>query len=668
MKNIKIKELRIENFKGVQSLTIPFENVTNIFGANATGKTTVFDAFTWLLFGKDSQDRKEFNIKNTKDTELNRQDHIVIGIVEIDGTTHEIKRVYREKWVKQRGALEATYNGNETLYYWNDLPLKQSDFNNRINEIVSENVFKMITNPLAFNSLKWQDQRNVLIDIAGDVSYQEITAENPAFQEVITNASKYANLDEYKKAINASIKKAKEDLKAIPTRIDEVLKSKPENIDFEVLRNEVSQKETELVAVENQISDQNKAFDAELQKLNDKKHHLFSLKTEVENITRDLRKQAEESTKIDTSAYDLVKKELEHQKQHLMLSQSNVGSFLNKKNNLQVLLEENKKLIDKKRSEWLQENQNTLQFSENEFVCPCCNRPYEADNIEAKKEEMLANFNKNKADKLAKIESQASELLEQKTKIESDISLFEQKTEAAEIDVSKLESKVSELENQVQKEQAQLGQTNGKTTEEVYNELLVENEQIKSKKAEISNLEKELQEVPKVDNQVLIERKNNLKADIERLKIELQKEVQIQQADNRIQTLKAEERALAQSIANVEKEIYTTEQLTKARIEKIESNINSKFKYVRFKLFDTQVNGGEVETCEALIDSVPFNNANTAGKINAGIDIINTLCDFYQVSAPIFIDNRESVIQLIESKSQIINLFVSEQDKTLRIN
>ncbi|WGU70684.1 hypothetical protein QIU18_00575 [Capnocytophaga canimorsus] len=281
---------------------------------------------------------------------------------------------------------------------------------------------------------------------------------------------------------------------------------------------------------------------------------------------------------------------------------------------------------------------------------------------------MLANFNKNKADKLAKIEKQASELLEQKTKIESDITLFEQNIETAKFEVSKLEIKVSELENQLQTEQAKLGQTNGKTTDEVYNELLVNNEQIKKKNAAISILEKELQEVPKVDNQALIEQKNNLKSDIESLKIELQKEAQIQQADNRIQTLKAEEKALAQSIANVEKEIYTADQLTKARIEKIESNINSKFKYVRFKLFDTQVNGGEVETCEALIDSVPFNNANTAGKINAGIDIINTLCDFYQVSAPIFIDNRESVSELIESKSQIINLFVSEQDKTLRIN
>ncbi|WGU68213.1 hypothetical protein QIU19_13250 [Capnocytophaga canimorsus] len=427
-------------------------------------------------------------------------------------------------------------------------------------------------------------------------------------------------------------------------------------------------KETELVEVESQINDKNKAFDTELQKLNNKKHHLFSLKTQVENITRDLRKQAEESTKIDTSAYDLVKKELDHQKQLLMLSRSNVGSFENKLNNLHNLLQENEKLIDKKRSEWLQENENTLQFSDNEFVCPCCNRPYEADNIEAKKEEMLANFNKNKADKLAKIEKQASELLEQKTKIESDITLFEQNIETAKFEVSKLEIKVSELENQLQTEQAKLGQTNGKTTDEVYNELLVNNEQIKKKNAAISILEKELQEVPKVDNQALIEQKNNLKSDIESLKIELQKEAQIQQADNRIQTLKAEEKALAQSIANVEKEIYTADQLTKARIEKIESNINSKFKYVRFKLFDTQVNGGEVETCEALIDSVPFNNANTAGKINAGIDIINTLCDFYQVSAPIFIDNRESVSELIESKSQIINLFVSEQDKTLRIN
>lgn len=117
----------------------------------------------------------------------------------------------------------------------------------------------------------------------------------------------------------------------------------------------------------------------------------------------------------------------------------------------------------------------------------------------------------------------------------------------------------------------------------------------------------------------------------------------------------------------LKKEQYTIDNFIKLKIDTIEGKINSKFSYVKFKLFETQINGGQVETCEALINGVPFSDANTASKINAGVDIINTLCEFYKVSAPIFLDNRESVSEIIPTDSQIINLIVSAGDKKLRV-
>src|SRR5690606_35241887 len=189
MKSILIKTLLIKNFKGLENLKVNFESITDIFGANASGKTTIFDAFTWILFGKDSQDRKDFEIKNTKNLDLNRQDHEVECVLLIDNDETVIKRIFREKWVKQKGALEPTFVGNETLFYWNELPLKQSEFQQRINLLLDEKIFKLITNPLAFNSMKWQERRAILIDIAGDISYDEIIKFKPEYGAVLTKAS-----------------------------------------------------------------------------------------------------------------------------------------------------------------------------------------------------------------------------------------------------------------------------------------------------------------------------------------------------------------------------------------------------------------------------------------------------------------------------------------------
>lgn len=188
MKTIIIKSLALINFKGIKSLNIDFGKETNIHGANGTGKTSIFDAFIWLFFGKDSTDRTNFEIK-TLDSQNNvipQIDHEVSAVIEVDGEEVTVKRTFREKWVKKRGALESEFGGNETLYFWNDVPMTLRDYTNKISSIVEESVFKLITSPTAFNSLKWQDQRQVLIDISGRVTDEDVAQGNPDFQNLLS--------------------------------------------------------------------------------------------------------------------------------------------------------------------------------------------------------------------------------------------------------------------------------------------------------------------------------------------------------------------------------------------------------------------------------------------------------------------------------------------------
>jgi len=144
-----------------------------------------------------------------------------------------------------------------------------------------------------------------------------------------------------------------------------------------------------------------------------------------------------------------------------------------------------------------------------------------------------------------------------------------------------------------------------------------------------------------------------------------------EQVEKRVDELGERESVLNQELADIEGRLWSVEQYNKIRIEMLVKSVNSRFSFTRFKLFEEQLNGGLNEVCEALINTngswVPFDSANNAGRINAGIDIINALATFYGITAPIFIDNREGVTELIPTNSQVINLRVSNK-KTLSLS
>ena len=283
--SIAIKEINLVNFKGLRNQNIKFNHVTNIFGDNGVGKTTIFDAFTWLMFGKDSTDRKDFGIKtlDKNNNVIPQIEHEVSAIIVVNEEEINIKRILREKWVKKRGSFEAEFSGNETIYYWNDVPKSQKEFQQKISSVLDESIFKMITNPLAFNSMKWQNKRAALIDIVGNVSDMLIAGNDSSFLDLLNKLSN-KSLEEYKKQISAQRKKMNDEIKSIPTRIDEVSRNMPNALDFEGLKNEKKSLVSNLEEIQTQIDDKNKAFEAVLQKKRSISNEVFELKSKLQNI------------------------------------------------------------------------------------------------------------------------------------------------------------------------------------------------------------------------------------------------------------------------------------------------------------------------------------------------------------------------------------------------
>lgn len=666
MKKVILKELKLTNFKGIKSLSVDFNDQTDIYGANGTGKTSVFDAFTWLLFGKDSSERANFEIKtlDSNNNAIPKIEHEVEAVIMVDDKTVTLRRTLKEKWTTRRGSSEAEFTGNETLYHWNDVPIQAGDFSNKVSEIVDEKVFKLITSPTAFNSLKWQDQRDVLISICGEITDEQVAGINDDFIALIEKSKqKDVSIEDLAKTSKASLKKAKDELKTIPTRIDEVERGKLQPLDFDSIKNQILQLNADKNSVEAQIANKLEAQNAELEKKAALKRRVYELENEVSDRIYQIKKQAKEQFLEFSERPTEIKKQIESIDANIATSKNTIDSKNREVEQLGSYVRKIDLQMSQLREQWHEVNARTFTMDEKECKCPTCKRAFDMEIIDDKRSELERMFNDDKRTELAKIDEKGKSF-----KIEKEGAL----------------SKIETLKSQVQKESdyhteqwklradlsEELASVNieDHTESNIYNLILEKHTSwLEEKRAEIDRLNQTINSQIAVNVDELKAKKSALQIEIDNLNKQLYVEQQIKDADTRIEKLKSEEEKLATSIVLMEKELYTIEQFTKAKMDTLEANINSRFRYVNFKLFETQINGGETPTCKALINGVPFSDANTASKINAGIDIINTLCEHYDVSAPIFIDNRESVTEVIECQSQIVNLIVSPEHKSLTV-
>lgn len=643
MKKVIIKKLSLLNFKGIRELEINFnESVTSISGRNGSGKTTVFDAFTWLMFGKDSEDRKAFNIKtlDASGKAIEKIPHEVTAIIEVNGEAVTLCRRFKEKWVRKRGSVKDEFTGHEEERLYNDVPMSVKDWTEKINAICSEETFKFITNPNYFPMQKADAQRAMLMRMAGDVSDEEIAFGNDDFQALLGQLTG-KTMEEYKREIAAKKRTIKAEIDTIPARIEECKRMMPESENWQELEAELEGRQKLLANVEGQISDKATAFTEASNERMKKSKRVGELKSERLDLEFKIKNQVQ----ADYNEQRNKQLALQRQVQNDELDLKNNETMLKGYDGEMTRLKENREALLK---EWREINARQLVFDDNAFVCPTCGRQLEIDDIERKQGEMTAKFNARKAADLGEINRKGDANKERMNEVEALI--------------SGCKAKIAELQERIKKAKENELYAATLTAPDATPAIETDAE-YQRLTSEIEALEKELA-VPTTapDTAELSEKKKQYAADIDEMKAKLAKRDTINRTNQRINELENQLRNQSDELSGLEGIEFTMAAFSKARIEAVESRINHLFSIVRFKMFETQINGGEVETCEATVDGVPYSDLNNAMKINAGLDIINAICKSEGVTAPIFIDNAESINELMPTESQMIRLVVTEDD------
>lgn len=657
---IEIKNLSLTNFKGIRAMSINLNQVTNVFGDNATGKTTLMDAFLWLLFGKDSTDRKDFEIKtlDANNQPYHRLDHEVCAVLIVDGNEITLRRSFKEKWTKKRGETTAEFSGHETGYFWNDVPMKQEEYQAKISSLLDDKLFKLITNTVYFNSLKWQDRRAVLLQIAGTISDDDVldailNAGTPYdFTQLINALKADKSIEEFKKELVAKKKKLKDELLVLPSRISEANLALPEEKDFTEVDAMIETVIADIDNVDGLLMNKSKAVRQHQDAITVKIKEVGTLRQQNTNL------EFEEAANVKAAA-NTREQNIVGKKNILRTKTDEKARFLNEYNKDDEQL---KKLVAEKEEQltkWQIENDKQLVFDDKDFCCPTCKRAYEVNDIEEKKTEFTSNFNADKSKKLHAVNQRGTEIKDTITTLQAKMENTKASGLALKTEIEVLQSDIIILEEE---------HTRLKADEETQ----VKNA-IKANTVIVANLQKmellneEINTPHAEDNSALLQRKKELQLQLDDLKKQLStKDARTKQLA-RIKELEEQENKMAQELASLEGVEFSIEQFTKSKMDELESRINGRFKIVRFKMFEEQINGGQVEACTTLINGVPYADANTAAKIQAGLDIINTLSDHYGVQAPVWVDNRESVVSLPETECQLINLIVSAADKKLRI-
>lgn len=683
LKTIKLKNIRIQNFKGCKERMVEFGDNTRISGANATGKTTMFDAFTWLLFNKDSLGASQFDIR-PKDSEGKMIDNVEISVeavIAVGEEEYSLKKVQKQKWVKKRGTDTTEFQGNVNEFEINGYPKSEKEFKEFIGSVIDEKVFNLVTNPSAFNALPWKEQREMLMKFVGSFTDVQIAEEyKEKFTKLIPElriASTDDILKKYAKAKNTLNK----DMVEIPARIDEVSKQLV-IVDVGALEVEKAAKEVALQKVEDELS----GGVGKLEEINNLRQQVIDLKmksSEIQNRANEelsqKRSEVREKCNAAENEYRNISKEI-HDMKH------EKDSFIRQKDAAE---HEKNRLL----SEWKAEKSKIFPdfvqlgafvepepIKDSDLVCPTCGQELP----EEVKQKRITDHNERceraKADYKARCEANKSKY--EKNKVEFDKQKEENLKRITE-NGQKAADAYREFQRKADDIQKDINALNVdlEVAKDSYMELKAELDKLPSVADVSSDSDyKEVQEsIISLEEKVQeLSRESTGRTELEARKRVIQDEIseielKIKSADNskieeRIAELEAEKSEVGQKIAEQEQMIALTEDFIRTKMNRISSVINEKFRIVSFKLFDNQINGGLKECCECTVNGIPFSSLNNGHRIIAGLDIIRSLSELNGVSCPVFIDNSEAVNEnnFPEMQSQMIHLTVTD-DKELKV-
>jgi DNA repair exonuclease SbcCD ATPase subunit len=670
----------MENFKGIKILDVNFSNKTSIKGQNAAGKTTIFDAFTWLLFNKNSAGEEKFNVRPL-DKDGHRIDNVeikVVGVIEVDGKEVELSKVQKQNWVKKRGTDTVTLQGNVNSFEIDGYPKSEADFKAYVSNLAqSDDMFKMLTNPQYFSSLKWKDQRDILMKLTTEVSDVELAKEmfdeNAYAESLIEELEKAPSTDDIRAKFSKALSEWKKKQAEIPVRIDEAEKSK---IDVDVAEQELAK--TDLTR---RIAECDKKIENAGSALGDLRSKEMQLQFDMSGMEQTMNRELSNKRSIMDAELRDCKNELEHFAVTISLKEKQISD------NEKTITDadaERKKLGEQYNAEKAKAfdetpylfDESKWVFDESTTICSLCGQKLPADKIEQLKADFEERKTKAKADAKRKLNDSKSDFITQK---ESNLEEIKAYGFAKKNLIEELTKKNADLQMEIDslKKQEQGTFTNKEELCKLLSEIPEEadysqNEEYVKLKAEHDKI---LADIAKLESEGAYKVVTDLKAEKTNLQAQLDEvnKVIAQAANNimiddRIETLRDEQKEIGQKVADQEQMLYLLEEFIRFKLNKVSESINSHFKTVNFKLFEMQLNGGMKDCCECTVNGVPYSTLNSGHRIVAGLDIIRSLSELYGVSVPIFVDNAESLneFNVPDMDTQLILLTVSE-DKQLKV-
>lgn len=648
---MKLISLELTNFKNIKHFVLEAGGEDkNVYGKNGVGKTTLADAYYWLLTDKSSLDKKLDNDIKVADKLTGNPlkdggiEHSVQAVVELENKNRIfLKKVYKEKWTKQNGKAEKEFSGHVTSYFINGAPRSKRDFNEFICENIADiEALKMVSSTVFFNNMAWKKQREILLDVCGDISDSDVIASDERLAQfpVILQGKSVndfiAIAQERKRKINSELDK-------IPVRIDETTKQLDELGELptrEILENELKDLRKQQDRARGQISSIQNG--SEVKRIQNKIDEINNKITAIKNADK-----LEKETQLMN-----IKREYFSKKSTLDTIKNNikVSKDMIEENN--KTKQENTDKLSNLRSEYTKIFKSV--FDEKQAICPTCGQVLPQEKID----EAIKNFNTNRANSLKQINETGKKLSIENSEIDNinaelaeRIAMLENRQEKSISELQTLKARIETMENST-------GTSSG----------YIDSEEYKNLRSELTGLNKDLNDIQSGN----ISKISSLNSTVTQLDLDINSRMEklalIAQAEKfkaRIEELKAQHKKLGAEFETLEQHLNLAQLFITSKVHMLTDKINSKFTIARFKLFEQQINGGISECCEAITEGgAPYNSAMSNGeRVKISLDICATLAKYYGKKLPIFVDNAESVTGLQDIEAQKILLIVSHHDE-----
>lgn len=645
---MRLQSLTLRNFKGLHEFKLaPDGRNINVFGDNAAGKTTLADGFMWLLFDKDSANRKDFEIKTLgpNGEPIHGLEHEVEAILDLEPGQIALGKVYKEQWTKRRGSAAKQFTGHATDHFIDGVPVTKAEYTARVAAIADESAFRLLTDPTYFNEqMHWQKRREILLQVCGDVSDTDVITSDASLAGLPEILGK-RTLEQLRKVLAARRAEINQELDRIPVRIDEVRRGLPEaGGDAEALKGRIAalrgqrqQAEAERVRIQS---------GGESAELNKRLREIEATALDAQNRRR---------AQADAAAQDV-------RQRAVALAREADARTIEAHRLLAEITEDERQVgrlqtrIEELRQQWYQVDAREMTLSIEE-VCPACGQALPAERVREARERAIADHNARKARELEEVSAEGRRLAAQAAVLEQRLSSSRQAADVAEKASADLQRQADEAQQKAVRLQVAVPPLD---LDPEYMKLQAARQRIESELANLREgnaeaLARTAERARELDGQIA-----TVEADLGRIE-------QRERGLRRIEELAGDERRLAAEFEELERQLYLTEQFIRTKVRLLEDRINGRFRMARFKLFDQQVNGGITEVCDTTYNGVPYSDLNHGARLNIGLDIINTLAEHYRFVAPVWIDNAEAVTAILPTRGQQVRLIVSAADKTLRV-